>query len=203
MVKSVKLGPGDEQVDLVFVRAAKGAGLHLVHPTWAGTFVLAAMVFLFPNAHLVLLDSDCVPVTLFEIEELWALTTQALTLNRMSEQQGEADGPAHKARKTRQDDEEDNPGQRVILVTEPHTDINAGLVIILGSDHDSPLDSSILLTLRRRQVSSLLQARMTTGTALLRRCLENIELSRWTTSAITMILSTALLRNKARFYKVD
>ena len=129
------LGPGDEQVDLVFVRAAKGTGLHLVHPTWAGTFVLAAMVFLFPNTHFVL----CVPVTLFEIEELWALTTQALTFNRVSEQQGEADGPAHKARKTRQDDE-DNPGQRVILVTEPHTDINAGLVIILGSDHDSPLD---------------------------------------------------------------
>ena len=29
------VGPGDEQVDLVFVRAAKGTGLHLVHPTWA------------------------------------------------------------------------------------------------------------------------------------------------------------------------
>ena len=79
------LGPGDEQVDLVFVRAAKDTGLHLVHPTWAGTFVLAAMVFLFPNTHFVLLDSDCVPVTLFEIEELWALTTQALTFNRTAE----------------------------------------------------------------------------------------------------------------------
>ena len=95
---------------------------------------------MFPRIHFVLLDSDCVPVTLFEIEELWALTTQALTFSRMSEQQGGADGPAHKARKTRQDDEEDNKGQRVILVTEPHTDINAGLVIILGSEHDSPLD---------------------------------------------------------------
>ena len=58
----------------------------------------------------------------------------------MAEQQGEADGPAHKARKTKQDEEEDNLGQRVILVTEPHTDINAGVVIILGSDHESPLD---------------------------------------------------------------
>ena len=58
----------------------------------------------------------------------------------MAEQQGEADGSAHKARKTKQDEEEDNLGQRVILVTEPHTDINAGLVIILGSDHESPLD---------------------------------------------------------------
>ena len=75
-----------------------------------------------------------------QIEELWTLTTQALTLTRVAEQQGEADGPAHKARKTKQDEEEDNLGQRVILVTEPHTDINAGLVIILGSDHESPLD---------------------------------------------------------------
>ena len=76
------VGPGDEQVDLV-------------HPTWAGTFVLAAMVFLFPDTHFVLLDSDCVPVSLFEIEELWALTAQALTLPRVAEHQGEVDGPAH------------------------------------------------------------------------------------------------------------
>ena len=32
---------------------------------------------------LVLLDSNCVPVSLFEIEELWTLTTQALTLTRV------------------------------------------------------------------------------------------------------------------------
>ena len=134
------VGPGDEQVDLVFVRAAKETGLQLVHPTWAGTFVLAALAFLFPDTHFVLLDSDCIPVSLFEIDELWALTTQALTLPQATEQQGEADGPAQKARKTKKDDDEDNLGQRVILVTEPHTDINAGLVIILSSDHDSPID---------------------------------------------------------------
>ena len=134
------VGPGDEQVDLVFVRAAKGTGLQVVHPTWAGTFVLAAMVFLFPATHFVLLDSDCIPVSLFEIDELWTLTAQALTLPHAAERQGEADGPAQKARKTKKDDDEDNLGQRVILVTEPHTDINAGLVIILGSDHESPID---------------------------------------------------------------
>ena len=70
------VGPGDEQVDLVFVRAHKDTGLNLVHPTWAGTFVLAALVFLFPKTHFILLDSDCVPVTLFEIDELWALTSE-------------------------------------------------------------------------------------------------------------------------------
>ena len=38
-------------------------GLHQVHPTWAGTFVLAALVAVFPGVNFVLLDSDCLPVT--------------------------------------------------------------------------------------------------------------------------------------------
>ena len=39
-------------------------------PTWADTFVLAALCLVFPGLHIVLLDSDCVPVTLFEVEDL-------------------------------------------------------------------------------------------------------------------------------------
>ena len=133
------VGPRDEQVDLVFVRAGRHSGLHLVHPTWAGTFVLAALVFLFPKTHFVLLDSDCVPVTLFEIEELWMLTTEPL-FSQVSAISHGADGPAHKARKTQQvhDGEEEAP--RVVLVTEPHTDINAGFVVIFGSQHPAPMD---------------------------------------------------------------
>ena len=50
---------------------SQASGLHLVHPTWAGTFVLAALCLVFPGLHIVLLDSDCVPVTLFEVEDLW------------------------------------------------------------------------------------------------------------------------------------
>ncbi len=72
------IGPSDEQVDLVFVRAHNNAGLDVVHPTWAGTFVLAALVFLIPDVNFVLLDSDCVPVTLFEVEKLWKLTTEPM-----------------------------------------------------------------------------------------------------------------------------
>ena len=71
--------------------------------------MLAAMVFLFPDTHFVLLDSDCIPVSLFEIDELWALTTQALTLPQATERQGEADGPVRKARKTKKDDDEEQP----------------------------------------------------------------------------------------------
>eukprot|EP00434_Breviolum_minutum_P019609 symbB.v1.2.017296.t1/scaffold1343.1/size124258/5 len=42
-----------------------------VHPIWAGTFVLAAPVAMFPGINFVLLDSDCLPITLFEVEDLW------------------------------------------------------------------------------------------------------------------------------------
>ena len=133
------VGPRDEQVDLVFVRAGRNSGLHLVHPTWAGTFVLAALVFLFPKTHFVLLDSDCVPVTLFEIEELWVLTSEPLSSQAHAPNHG-IDGPAHKARKTQQDHDEEEKAPRVILVTEPHTDINAGFVVIFGSQHSAPID---------------------------------------------------------------
>ena len=133
------VGPREEQVDLVFVRATRSSGLHLVHPTWAGTFVLAALVFLFPKTHFILLDSDCVPVALFEVEELWALTSEPLSCQAPAPGSG-TDGPAHKARKTRQDEEEQVKEPRVILVTEPHTDINAGFVVIFGSQHSAPLD---------------------------------------------------------------
>ena len=64
------VGPyGDTTV--VFVHISADTGLHKVHPTWAGTYILDACVFLFPTINFALIDSDCVPVTLFEIRELW------------------------------------------------------------------------------------------------------------------------------------
>ena len=56
---------------MVFVPISADTGLDKVHPTWAGTYILDACVFLFPNINFALIDSDCVPVTLFEIQELW------------------------------------------------------------------------------------------------------------------------------------
>ena len=64
-------GPAQELCDVVFFPVSQASGLHLVHHTWAGTFVLAALCLVFPGLHIVLLDSDCVPVTLFEVEDLW------------------------------------------------------------------------------------------------------------------------------------
>ena len=76
------------------------------------------------------------PVTLFEIDELWALTSEPLLQSHLPAQGSNADGPAPKARKTQQAECMNVVEQRVILVTEPHT----GFVVVLDSGHTSPLD---------------------------------------------------------------
>ena len=57
--------------DSVFVPISSDTGLERVHPTWAGTYILDACVYLFSGTNFALIDSDCVPVTLYEIQELW------------------------------------------------------------------------------------------------------------------------------------
>ena len=69
------VGPYGELATVVFVHISADTGLHKVHPTWAGTYILDACVFLFPTINFALIDSDCVPVTLFEIRELWLAST--------------------------------------------------------------------------------------------------------------------------------
>ena len=65
------VGPYGERTTVVFIPISADTGLDKVHPTWAGTYILDACVFLFPSINFALVDSDCVPVTLFEIQELW------------------------------------------------------------------------------------------------------------------------------------
>ena len=65
------VGPMQEKTELLFFPACEQTGLHRVHPIWAGTFALAALVALFPGTNFILLDSDCLPVTLFEAADLW------------------------------------------------------------------------------------------------------------------------------------
>ena len=71
------VGPYGELTTLVFVHISEDTGLDRVHPTWAGTYVLDACVFLFPYINFGLIDSDCVPVTLFEVRELWWSSTDS------------------------------------------------------------------------------------------------------------------------------
>ena len=65
------VGPRKEKTEFFFFPATEQTRLHHVHPTWAGTFALAALVAVFPDTHFILLDSDCLPVTLFEAADLW------------------------------------------------------------------------------------------------------------------------------------
>ena len=93
-------GPYAELTTVVFVPISSDTGLDRVHPTWAGTYILGACVYLFPTINFALIDSDCVPVTLFEIQELW------LSCNCIARQPMETDetdmyptspiAPAHK-----------------------------------------------------------------------------------------------------------
>ena len=64
------IGPHHERTDVVSIHICEGTGLADVHPTWAGTFVLAGLVALFPTIHFALIDNDCLPLTLMEITEL-------------------------------------------------------------------------------------------------------------------------------------
>ena len=132
-------GPAGELCDVVFFPVGQASGLHMVHHTWAGTFVLAALCLVFPGLHIVLLDSDCVPVTLFEVEDLWR---EALRL-----QHSGFPGPVPTSSwaggvNSDQVDQmalPDRKPQGVILVTEHNAEVNAGFAVLRGSNHAPPL----------------------------------------------------------------
>ena len=132
-------GPASELCDVVYFPISQASGLHLVHPTWAGTFVLAALCLVFPGLHIVLLDSDCVPVTLFEVEDLWQ---EAKRLQHCG-----FPGPVPTSSwagglNTDQVDQSTQPKpkeQGVILVTEHNAEVNAGFAVLRGSNHAPPL----------------------------------------------------------------
>ena len=102
-------------------------------------FVLAALCLVFPGLHIVLLDSDCVPVTLFEVEDLWQeaqrlqhcgfpgpVPTSSWAGGLNSDQVDQTTQPKPKK-------------QGVILVTEHNAEVNAGFAVLRGSTHAPPL----------------------------------------------------------------
>ena len=50
-------GPAQEQCDLVFFPISSASGLK--------------NILVFPKKHLILIDHDCISVTLFEVRDLW------------------------------------------------------------------------------------------------------------------------------------
>ena len=144
------IGPHMEKTELLFFPMSESTGLHHVHPTWAGTFVLAALVAVFPglNFVLLLLDSDCLPVTLFEVEDLW---TEAFLARFPVHSDGgiPKEHPLHTWQRFRSDPKvqytqhrvsSTRMGQGVLVVTEPHSEINAGLIVVFRSSHPPLFD---------------------------------------------------------------
>ena len=136
-------GPMGGRTELCFFPASEDTGLANVHPTWAGTFVLAALGASFPSKHFFLVDSDCLPVTLFEAFDLW----QEAYLTRFplgAEESRRTDHPLlhHQrfqhdcyVRDTREGTSHQKIGQGVLFVTEPHAELNAGFVGLFASSH--------------------------------------------------------------------
>ena len=142
------IGPHKEKTELLLFPISATTGLHHVHPTWAGTFVLAALVAVFPGLNFVLLDSDCLSVTLFEVADLWTEAFLArfpahsdgglpkvhppLALQRFRTDP-QVECTQHRVCSTRM-------GQGALVVTEPHSELNAGLIVIFRSSHPSLFD---------------------------------------------------------------
>ena len=109
------------------------AGLEHVHPTWAGTFALAAFVFLFPGVHCVLLDSDCVPITLFEVADLSkeisllqkGLTHATASCPRDPVSVGTSESVSKASKLSHNRWRHQVIGQGVLLVTEHNAEVNA------------------------------------------------------------------------------
>jgi len=142
------IGPHKEKTELLLFPISETTGLHHVHPTWAGTLVLAALVAVFPGLNFVLLDSDCLPVTLFEVEDLWTEAflarfpahsdaglpkTHPLHACQRFKSDPKVQYTQHRVSSTRM-------GQGVLVVTEPHSELNAGLIVVFRSSHPSLFD---------------------------------------------------------------
>ena len=134
------MGPSNEKTEFFSFPATEHTGLHLVHPTWAGTFVLAAFVACFPDIHFILLDSDRLPVTLFEAADLW----KEAFLTRFPPRSGKSlptKHPLHRKQAFIRDPKvvytqhrvnAETIGQGVLLVSEPHSELNAGFIVVFA-----------------------------------------------------------------------
>lgn len=120
------IGPCGERTASFFVPIQPETGLASIHYTWAGPFALEAAVFLFPTKNWILIDTDCVPTSLFEVEELVKLH-QA---KRMEPSNMPTQRPPIKGDKT----------PAVLLVTEHQAEYNAGLIIIASAKENENKD---------------------------------------------------------------
>lgn len=102
----------------IFVPISSDTRLDQVHYTWAGVFVLEALCLVYPAVNFALIDSDCVPTSLFEVGEL---------VNLMTDQASRTEAMQHY---TMASTSKCPPA--VLLMTESKAELNAGLIIVTG-----------------------------------------------------------------------
>ena len=113
------VGPYQERTTAIYVPICPATGLDQVHFTWAGTFVLEALCTVYPTLNFALMDSDCVPTTLFEIAAL---------VNLMTDQPSRAEALQRYTMASARD-----CPPAVLLMTESKAELNASLVILRGA----------------------------------------------------------------------
>ena len=113
-----------------------------------GYLFLAALGASFPGKYFFLLDSDCLPVTLFEAFDLW----QEAYLTRFplgAEESCKLQHPLLQYQRfqhdwyvkdTREGTSHQKVGQGVLFVTEPQSQLNAGFVGLFASKHPALFD---------------------------------------------------------------
>ena len=124
------VGPHKEVTRLVWYHVNAQSGVQYVPHIWAGVFVLLVARFLFPSIHIALVDTDCVPVSLFEIEDLILLSKLQMSAHNTSTPPGGVSAS-------------DQPTPGMILFSEEFHDINAGLVVSIGDPTAASIDLSM------------------------------------------------------------
>ena len=100
--------------------------------------MLAAFVFQFPGVHFVLLDSDCVPITLFEVADLRkeisllqnGLTHATASCPRDPVSVGTSESVSKASKLSHNRWHHQVIGQGVLLVTEHNAEVNAGFIVL-------------------------------------------------------------------------
>ena len=120
------VGPYKEKTTAIYVPICPDTGLHQVHFTWAGAFVLEALCLVHPTVNFALTDSDCVPTTLFEVAELVSL---------MTDQTSRSEAMQHHTMAST-----NSCPPAVLLMTESKAELNAGLITVTGHTPTRPDD---------------------------------------------------------------
>ena len=112
-------GPAEEATDIVWITATDQ--LDTIPYYWTGPLLLSIARWMFPSCHIALIDNDCVPLALFEMQDLLKLSQQLPEWRSLLDETPEI-----------------LPQIGMILVTEPHFEHNAGLVISPASERMAP-----------------------------------------------------------------